>query len=275
VSAPRALSVEHRGCTLRGEVRGEGPPVLFIQGVGVAGSGWRPQVDALAATHRCLSFDNRGMGQSQPLAGPLSVDLMADDALALLDAQRIERAHVVGHSLGGLVALALAQKAKARVQSLALLCTFATGAIPTRFDWKILSVGLRSNLGPRRARRRAFLELVLPPAARARADLDALAEQLGALFGHDLADTPPVAMNQLGAMRKVDLTAGLAGLAGLPTLVVSAAHDVIAPPHAGRAIAAGIPGARCVELPDASHGAPVHQAERVNALLREHLAAAG
>jgi pimeloyl-ACP methyl ester carboxylesterase len=120
-------------------------------------------------------------------------------------------------------------------------------------------------------RRHAFLEMVMPADALARADKDALAEQLGALFDHDLADQPAVAMPQFLAMRRADATPFLQGLGGLPTLVVSGAHDPIAPPFAGRALAEGIPGARYVELADASHGAPIQHAERVNALLREHL----
>ena len=134
-------------------------------------------------------------------------------------------------------------------------------------------LGMRSRIGPRRARRRAFLRFVMPPdALRNGADADALAAELEPLFGHDLADQPPVTMKQLGAMKRYDATPRLAELGGIPTLVVSAAHDPIAPPRAGRAIAAGIPGARYVEMADASHGVPIHQAERINALLLDHLA---
>jgi pimeloyl-ACP methyl ester carboxylesterase len=57
-------SIEHRGCRLAYRVRGDGPPVLWIQGVAVHGDGWRPQIDVLADAYRCLSFDNRGMGRS-------------------------------------------------------------------------------------------------------------------------------------------------------------------------------------------------------------------
>src|SRR5205823_11932474 len=102
-------------------------------------------------------------------------------------------------------------------------------------------------------------------------DRDALAGELAPLFGHDLADHPAVEMAQLRAMGRYDATPRLGELAGLPTLVVSAAHDRIARPLAGRAIAAGIPGARYVEVPDAAHGLPLRQPERVNALLGEHL----
>ena len=270
-------TLEHLGCRLSYRVTGGGDggePVLLIQGVGVHGDGWRPQADALAAAgYRCLSFDNRGMGLSQPLGTPpLTVEQMADDARALMDAERWDSAHVVGHSLGGLVALHLALAHRPRVRSLSLLCTFATGRVATRLTPWILWVGLRTRIGPRRMRRRAFLQLVMPPAALAAADRDALAARLAPYFGHDLADQPPVTMKQMSAMRRYDAAPRLGELAGLPTLVVSAAHDRIAPPAAGgRAIAAGIPGARYVEIPDASHGVTLDQPDRVNALLLEHL----
>jgi pimeloyl-ACP methyl ester carboxylesterase len=172
------------------------------------------------------------------------------------------------------VAQHLALAARARVKSLALLCTVARGRDATRLSWRMLWLGLGSRLGTRRSRRRAFLRIVLPPAAVAGADLDALAARLEPLFGHDLADAPPITMRQLGALRAYDATARLAELAGIPTLVASATHDPIAPPRFGRALAAAIPGARFVEHAGASHGVPIHGAEEVNTLLAEHLAAA-
>src|SRR5205085_11935461 len=82
----REGSVEHAGCCLHYSVCGDGDPVLLIQGVGVHGDGWLPQVDALVARYRCITFDNHGMGKSQPLVGPITVEQMADDAAAALDA---------------------------------------------------------------------------------------------------------------------------------------------------------------------------------------------
>jgi aminoacrylate hydrolase len=266
--------IERDGCALSYRVRGDqGPPILFIQGVGVHGDGWGPQLDELSARHRCLSFDNRGIGASQPLDGPLTVPRMVADAIAVLDAAGWTSAHVVGHSLGGLVAQELALSARARVQSLALLCTFARGKDATALTPRMLWLGLRSRVGTRRQRRRGFLQIVMPPSALAGADRDALAARLAPIFGHDLADQPPVVMKQLGAMGRWDVTARLGELAGLPTLVVSAAHDPIAPPARGRAIADGIgASARYVELDDASHGVPIQAPARINALLAAHVA---
>lgn len=102
--------------------------------------------------------------------------------------------------------------------------------------------------------------------------MDGLAEHLAPLFGHDLGDQPPVVDKQLAAMRAYDATPRLRELSGIPTLVVSAAHDHIARPELGRALAAGIPGARYVEFADASHGVTIQSAERINTLLLEHFA---
>ncbi len=268
VDSPSFL--DHDGCRLVFAVRGAGEPVLWIQGVGVHGDGWMPQVEALAERYRCLWFDNRGVAQSQPVAGKLSVERMAGDALALLNAAGMDRAHIVAHSLGGLVALHLALQARARVRSLSLLCTFANGravGASARMIW----LGTRTRLGTRRMRRAAFLEMVIPPESLASADRDALAAKLAPVFGHDLADHPGVEMEQLAAMRTYDVTPRLAELAGMPTLVVSAAHDPVAPPALGRAIATGIPGSRYVELDGGSHGVPIQAPERINALLLDHL----
>lgn len=267
-------TVHHKDCELSYWIRGTGAPVLFIQGVGVHGSGWTPQVEALAGRHQCVSFDNRGLGLSQPRGCGVTVEQMADDASAIMDAMGWRSAHVVGHSLGGLVALHLALSARARVRSLSLLCTFARGRDAAPLSWWVLWTGLRTRIGSRRQRRRAFLELVMPAHVLRTRDRDDLAVQLAPIFGHDLGVEPPITMTQLSAMRAYDATPRLGELAGLPVIVVSAAHDRIAAPTVGQALASRIPGARFVRLDAASHGAPIQCAAEVNALLAAHIGAA-
>lgn len=262
---------ESFGCRLHYEVGGAGPPVVFIQGTGVHGAGWAPQTAVLQSEFRCLSFDHRGMGASQPTGARPTIEQLARDTLVLMDAQGWASAHVVGHSLGGLVALEVALAARPRVRSLALLCTFARGRDATRLTPTMLWTGLRTRIGTRAQRRRAFLELVLPASARDDAETEAIAADLAPLFGHDLADQPPIVMAQLRAMTAYDATPRLAALAGLRTVVMSAAADRIAPPPLGRALAAGIPGAVYHELVGAAHGMPIHRAPEVNAVLRAHL----
>jgi len=267
-------TLEFDGCRITYRIAGTGSPVILIQGVGLHGDGWTPQVEGLASRHTCLSFDNRGMGRSQPLRGRLTVERMAGDALALMDAAGWASAHVVGHSLGGLVAKHLGLTARKRVRSLSLLCTLARGRDATRLTRRILGIGVRSSLGTRRMRRRGFLEIVLSPEEHATGDLDGWAARLEPLFGHDLADRPPVVAKQMGALRAYDATSRLRELEGIPTLVASAEHDPIAPPEYGRALAEAIPGSRYVEFPGAAHGVVVEWPDRVNSLLLEHFMAA-
>lgn len=263
---------EHRGCRLTGRAQGEGAPVLLIQGVGVHGLGWQPQVAALEPRFRVLTFDNRGVGASQPVGAPITVEQMAEDARVLMDAAGFDSAHVVGHSLGGLVALQLALAAPGRVRSLALLCTFANGRDAAPPTPRMLALGMRTRLGTRAMRRRAFLELVMPPGSVRGADAPELAERFAPLFGHDLGESPSATGAQLAAMRAYDAGARLGELGKVPALVVSATHDPIAPPRAGRALADGLRESVYVELPDASHGVPIARPDQVNGLLLGHLA---
>jgi pimeloyl-ACP methyl ester carboxylesterase len=267
LQTPEAGVIEHRGCRLAYEVVGQGPPVLFIQGSGVHGSGWRPQIEELSDRYQCLSFDNRGIGASQPAGAAITVEQMAADALVLMDAVGWPSAHVVGHSLGGLVALQLALTAPARVRSLALLCTFARGRDATRLSWDMFWLGLRTYVGTRRMRRRAFVQMVLP--ADQLADANGWADRLAPIFGHDLADQPSVVMKQLAAMRVYDATPRLSQLKSVPTLVVGARHDRIASPDVVRTLVENMPGCRFVEFDNAAHGVTIQCAHEINVLLDE------
>lgn len=266
-----ATTFTHKGCTFAFHVEGSGPPVVFIQGVGVHGGGWLPQVRVLRHHFQCVCFDNRGMGESGPVAGALSIEQMAEDTLALMTHLGWDSAHLVGHSMGGPIAMELALRQPARVRSLSLLNTVARGRDATRLAWRLIWLGLRSRIGPPAWRRRAFLDIVMPPGAIARDDVNRVTDDLAVLFGHDLAEQPPIAMQQLRALRRYDATARLSGLAGIPTLVMSAVHDPIAPARFGRALAAAIPGAQFLEFRDAAHGLPIQHAATVNAYLIEHL----
>lgn len=256
------------------EVVGDGAPVLLIQGVGVVGEGWRPQLDGLADRYRLAAFDNRGIGASTISQEKLTVERMARDGLALMDELGWESAHVVGHSMGGVIAQELALQAPARVRSLSLLCTFSRGREATALSFGMMASSLRTMIGTRAMRRRAFVELVMPRSVCEREDLDALAAKMAPLMGRDLADSPPIVMKQLGAMRAHDAFARLSELASIPTLVVSAKEDRIAPPARGRALASAIGTARFVEMDDAGHSVPIHRAAEVNALLAEHFESA-
>lgn len=268
------MTFAFNGCNFAYREGGEGPRVLFIQGVGVHGDGWTPQIEGLRSDFRCISFDNRGVGASKPVPRKLTVAGMADDAFALLDHLQIGSAHLVGHSLGGVVAQQMALTRPERVRSLSLLCTVARGADATALSGRMLWLGIASSIGTLRSRRRAFLQIVTAPGSVPPGSEDAVAESLAPLFGHDLGSRPSIAMKQLKALRAFDGRTQLREIGGMPTIVLSAAYDLIAPPHFGRALAAAIPGARYVEIDGAAHGVTLQRPDETNALLREHLLAA-
>ena len=249
---------------------GQGPAVLLVQGVGVIGNGWKPQVEGLRDRYSLITIDNRGIGRSTSEAPP-TIEAMAADVLAVADAEGLDRFHLAGHSMGGMIAQQVALTAPSRVSSLALLCTFLKGRQGTMVAPRMLGAAIRSRLGTRRMRRRAFVELVMPRHYLTTVDRDRLCAELGELFGRDLADQPPIIRQQLSAMGLFDASGTLASLAGIPTLVVSAAEDGIAQPAFGRMLAAAIPGARYVEISAAGHAVVIQRADEVNGLLRDHL----
>lgn len=268
-SRERNATLEIDGCPIAYRVRGAGPPVVWIQGVAVQGEAWRPQIEELAARYRCLTFDNRGFGASVPAGAAITVERMAADTLALMDHLGWESAHLVGHSLGGQVALEIALTARSRVRTLALLCTFFRGRDAVALSAAKVWIGLRTYVGTRRMRRRAFLEMVMPASELASSDRDELAAELAGLFGHDLADHPAVERAQLSALRRYDASSRLGSLAGLPTLVISAHEDRIARPDSGLALSAAIPGSLFLDIPDAGHGVPIQKPEEVNRRLEQ------
>jgi aminoacrylate hydrolase len=267
--------LERAGARIHYSTAGTGPEVLLIQGVGVIGEGWRPQVSALERSFTTISIDNRGIGRSTLGSGVLSIEQMANDALAVADREGADRFHLVGHSMGGIIAQQVALTARARVRSLSLLCTFHKGSQGAAMSPALLWAAIRSRVGTRRMRRRAFVEVVMPSEYLDAVNRDDLCAGLAPLFGRDLAEQPPILMKQLRAMAAFDASSRLSELASIPTLVLSAECDRIARPDYGRALAGAIPGAQYVEVKGAGHAATIQCADRVNDILMSHLHRAG
>lgn len=267
----RLLEVEREGCRLAAMVSGSGPPLVLIQGVGLHGDGWLPQVARLERSYTCMRFDNRGIGRSLPIGASPSVERMAADVGALMDAAGWEDAHVVGHSLGGLVGLELALTTPRRVRSLALLCTSASGRDLVKVSWWSIQIGLRMKIGPRRQRRRAFLEMVMPASTEGDRAHEEVAASLAPLFGYDLADQPVISLKQAAAARAYSAADRLDQLPEVPTLVLSGAEDRVALPAFGAELARRLPHAHHVEVTGGAHGLTIHCAGEVNEVLQHHL----
>jgi pimeloyl-ACP methyl ester carboxylesterase len=227
---------------------GEGPDVLLIGGLGDTVESWQFQLDGLAHRSRVVAFDNRGAGRSELPDGPVSTQVMADDAAAVLQALDIGSAHVAGFSMGSAIAQELALRHPERVRSLVLQSTYdrpdALFVAQLAF-WRWLPEVAPSE----RAFFEAFFTWVYTPRAHAdgsvaRTVADALAfphqqsveafqAQVDAVMGHDTAER-------------------LSEIA-VPTLVMAGEFDTILPPRFGRQVAASIPGAEFEVLPEEAH----------------------
>src|SRR5437867_2863545 len=127
-----------------------GEPVLLIMGLGGSSRLWYRLLPWISRRHRAIVFDNRGTGASPPVRGRLTMPGLAEDAVEVLNAARVESAHVVGASMGGMIAQHLALDHRERVRSLVLACTTAggQGGAP---PWRLLAASaLRPLLGARR-----------------------------------------------------------------------------------------------------------------------------
>ena len=267
-------SLFHGDAELSYTVSGDGPPIVFLQGVGLMGLAWSPQTAALSSAHRCITIDNRGIGGSRGDTSKLSVEQMARDALAVLDALGIESAHLVGHSLGGVIVQCLALLAPTRAKSLTFMCTFAGGRDLASPSAKLIWLGTRSRVGTQTMRKRAFARLIMPDAYLALRGIDRVVEELEAVFGRSLAASLPISDVQLRALRAHDDRQSLSRLSGIPSLVLSGKHDPIATPAANAALAAGIGTATHRVWDDASHALPIQHARPVNEALIAHVASA-
>lgn len=249
--------------------RGQGPPVLLVMGLGMRGRVWAPQVDDLSRDHEVIAFDNRGIGDSEAVRGWPTMDAFADDARRVLDDAGWDTAHVVGVSLGGMIAQALTLAHPSRVRSLTLIATHAGGPAGLMPRAAGLRAFLGAMVGPRQGRVAALQALLYPPAFLAAVDPAALRARIAAQLGERAA--PETLRAQLAAVARFRAGRRLAGVR-VPTLVIRPDADVlIRPAHSDR-LARSIPGAKLLALPDAGHGVTFQCATQVSAAIRAHVA---
>jgi 3-oxoadipate enol-lactonase len=244
------------------EEHGSGYPLLLIMGLAADSTAWLFQVPEFAGRYRTIVFDNRGVGRSAKPPGPYTIHEMADDAAGLLDVLEIPRAHVVGVSMGGMIAQELALRHPERVRGLVLACTFPepdveaerqrqfsvaqfggtiTAAGETRIDVSMLNpLMLFQHLLPR-VFNQSFIDRDLPKlmqvfsgALRYGFSMEAIIGQVEAVMGHRTTDR----LHQITA----------------PTLVITGDADLLVSPANSDILAHSIPGARLVKVPGGSHG---------------------
>ena len=259
------------GTRLHYEVVGrrDGEPVLMIQGLGADKHGWTLQRLALMPKYRTIALDNRGAGRSDKPFGTYSLEQMADDAIAVLDAAGYDSAHVMGASMGGAISQILAVKYPERVRSLVLACT-ACRNHPWRrellAEWATVATergmghlgkhAARWLIGPRSLRRLAPTLSWLGPLSTFRSSHAFVAQVRAILAGDDS-----------------ELVEQLGGLC-VPTLVIVGNQDILTPRGDSEELAERIPGAELVVISGAAHGFMVEHWSTFNRVLLEFLARA-
>jgi pimeloyl-ACP methyl ester carboxylesterase len=230
------------------ERRGQGPDVLLIAGLSDPAEAWQPQLDGLSDRYRVTAFDNRGAGRTPLPEGPLSMPTMADDAAALLRALEVPTTHVVGFSMGSLIAQELALRHPELVRSLVLMSTWARPDAYFRSMtafWRWMAEVAPSE----RAMFEAFFLWIYTPRAHADGTVAQIIEEALA-FPHP--QSTEAFQRQLDAFRTHETLDRLPEIVA-PTLVLAGEIDLVAPPRLGRVVADGIPGARFEVLLGEAH----------------------
>jgi 3-oxoadipate enol-lactonase len=242
------------------ERAGAGPPVVFLHGLGGDAACWRPQLEALGGRYRAIAWDMPGYGGSERLEA-MTLPALAAALAALLDRLGIERTHLVGHSMGGMVAQELAATQPERLRSLTLSAT---------------SAAFGSADG---AWQQAFVAERLAPLDRGLTLAELAPDLLRGLLGPD--PDPDGVRQATASMARVpeatyraavrclitfDRRAALEAITA-PTLLLAGECDPVAPPAMMARMAARIPGARCVVLPGAGHLANLERPATFNEAL--------
>ncbi|MFC9688081.1 alpha/beta fold hydrolase [Kribbella sp. NPDC056951] len=227
------------------ESTGAGEPVLLINGLGTASTSWFRLLPGLRG-YRVITFDNRGVGRTGSSPEPFDLATMATDAVAVLDAADVDRAHILGLSMGGLIAQELALSHPGRASSLILVSTHS-GVPHLTVAASAVATTLKQIAGLPPAERSQALAPILyvdqtPAAERARDDE----------IGDTIPTTPEGMRSQLLAATPWDRHTDLHQLT-VPTLVLHGREDRLVPLSAGETLAAAIPNADLVIIPNAGH----------------------
>jgi pimeloyl-ACP methyl ester carboxylesterase len=258
------------GTTLFYERRGEGEPLLLIQGMSGTHLAWgEPFLAALGDDLDVVIYNHRGVGESGPQDGPVTIVGLADDAAGLLDALGWDTAHVLGISMGGMVAQELALRHPDRIRTLVLGCTYPGGADSRLADPALiqelagavlsgdrelaLRTGFAANLSAAFASDEANWEPFHTMATTLPVPVDMIMAQMQAVMGHD-------AIARLSAIDK-------------PTLVIHGTEDRMLPMVNGELIARAVPDASLELLEGVGHMFWWEQPERSAALVRSHVTA--
>ncbi len=229
------------------EITGDGPPLLLIAGLASDNASWGPVTPILSKHFKLIMPDNRGAGRTRTTA-PLSVDAMADDCAALLDHLQIDRAHVVGHSMGGIIAMTFAARAPDRINKLVLAASCAK--TPARAVSVIDTILLLREAGaPQEHWLRSFFHWLFKPDFFE--NKNAVDAAIALSMAYPYAQSVEDMRAQVDALRDYDASALPTALTS-ETLLLAGEHDLMFSPQDIKAAFEAAP-ARLEILSGAAH----------------------
>jgi 3-oxoadipate enol-lactonase len=244
-------SLRANGIEMYYEEAGSGPPLLLLNHEGGTTLDWAALLPALTDRFRVITFDARGSRRSSAPPGPYSTRQLADDAAAVLDHVGAARAHVVGLSLGGMIAQELALARPERVDRLALVATHARPTSPAFWDaWTTCFVQAQERGLDRTGAVQWFLAWMFTPAFMARHEQ---VQEMMAQWQDDPLQAPAHGRAAQGAAARDHDALARLPLIAAPTLVVVGEQDILTPVATARELADGIPGARLQVLEGGGH----------------------
>ena len=253
------------GADLAYDVRGQGPALLLLHAFPLGLAMWEPQARAFAASHQVIRFDARGFGGSPPGDGLLTMERIADDAVALLDHVGVSRAVVCGLSMGGYAAFALVRRYADRLKGLVLADTRAGADSDAARSARAAQADMVRKKGSAAIADAVLAKLVGETTHKQRPELVArLRETIAANPPRGIADA------LAGLAARGDATPMLREVR-VPTLVVCGAEDVITPVAEAEALVRGIVGSRLEVVPAAGHLSSLENPDRFNEVLGKFL----
>jgi len=244
---------------------GSGIPVVFVHAFPLDQTMWDPQLSALQKLFRVITIDLRGFGGSHAPAGPYSMTQMADDVRALLYHLEINRATLVGLSMGGYISLAFLKKYPQIVRAIVLADTRATADTPEARERRLISADKAEREGSR-----AIADDMVPMLL-GRTSLDSRPEivrRVREMIEGNSAQG--IAAAQRGMSERIDSTELLSQL-DLPCQVIVGAEDVLTPVSEAETMQRGIKGARFNVIDRAGHLSNLEQPEEFNKLLSDFI----
>ena len=257
--------IQNQGARIYWDQQGTGDPILLIMGLAYPSDMWYRTRPVLSKSYSTIVIDNRGVARSDMPPGPYPISLMAADALNVLDAAGVERAHVYGISMGGMIAQELTLQHPERVRSLILGCTAAGGPTAVQAEPEVGKVLMaRGVMTPEEAAEAAVPYIYDRTTPRARIDEDLSIRR-------PWLARPEAYMAQLQGILAWESYSRLPQI-NVPTLVIHGENDRLVPVGNGKLIASRIPGAKLVLLANASHIYPTDQTEASHHAILEFLA---